>query len=365
METQGVASERWAPLHLTSEQDAADFINSSPNPERVRALRREELLLVAQKLELAFESSNAFPLANLICHHLCGTDLYDFVERKDNISVESEWSVRSEVLGSPVVKNNQFGNDQAARDHEFRMLQLESEREERRAQLEFERERLESEREQKKLEFEQRKLELELEKHKVDHEPRRPVVSGVSSEQHRLVPKFDEDHVAEFFQRFEKIAEGSGWPKERWSTLAQSVFCGKALRAFDALSFQESLDYETLKSAVLRTYELRPEAYRQKYRNSKKRPNETWTEFMKYQSDLFLAWIRSEKLEYNYCRLEELVKLEQFLSQMEPDLQMFISDKRVKTAEEAAVYADDYVLVRKQFKAKDKGHNRPPPTTNN
>ncbi|KAK3878763.1 hypothetical protein Pcinc_016574 [Petrolisthes cinctipes] len=171
METQGVASERWAPLHLTSEQDAADFINSSPNPERVRALRREELLLVAQKLELAFESSNAFPLANLICHHLCGTDLYDFVERKDNISVESEWSVRSEVLGSPVVKNNQFGNDQAARDHEFRMLQLESEREERRAQLEFERERLESEREQKKLEFEQRKLELELEKHKVDHEP--------------------------------------------------------------------------------------------------------------------------------------------------------------------------------------------------
>ncbi|KAK3895462.1 hypothetical protein Pcinc_000804 [Petrolisthes cinctipes] len=50
---------------------------------------------------------------------------------------------------------------------------------------------------------------------------------------------------------------------------------------------------------------------------------------------------------------------------MEPDLQMFISDKRVKTAEEAAVYADDYVLVRKQFKAKDKGQNRPPPTTNN
>lgn len=44
----------------------------------------------------------------------------------------------------------------------------------------------------------------------------------------KCVPKFDEDHVAEFFQRFEKIAEGSGWPKERWSTLSQSAFIGKA-----------------------------------------------------------------------------------------------------------------------------------------
>ncbi|KAK4315545.1 hypothetical protein Pmani_013236 [Petrolisthes manimaculis] len=48
-------------------------------------------------------------------------------------------------------------------------IQVESEREERRAQMELE----------------VRKLELEMEKYKVDHEPRRPVMSGVSSEQHR------------------------------------------------------------------------------------------------------------------------------------------------------------------------------------
>ncbi|KAK4324583.1 hypothetical protein Pmani_004794 [Petrolisthes manimaculis] len=183
METQGVASEKVAPLHIISEQDAAEFINSSPNPERVRALGREELLLVAQKLNIAIERSNAFSLANLICHHLCGTDLYEFVERKDNASVVSDLSAPTDLLEATIVQNNQFANDQAARDHEFRMLQYKMQVEERRAQRELV----------------VRKLELEMEKYKVDHEPRRPVMSGASSEQHRLVPKFDEDHVADFF----------------------------------------------------------------------------------------------------------------------------------------------------------------------
>ncbi|KAK4315524.1 hypothetical protein Pmani_013259 [Petrolisthes manimaculis] len=139
METQGVASEKVAPLHIISEQDATEFINSSPNPERVSALRREELLIVAQKLNIAIESSNAFSLGNLICHHLCGTDLYGFAERKDNASVVSDWSAPTDLLEATMVQNNQFANDQAARDHEFRMLQYKMQVEDRRAQLESER----------------------------------------------------------------------------------------------------------------------------------------------------------------------------------------------------------------------------------
>lgn len=60
-----------------------------------------------------------------------------------------------------------------------------------------------------------------------------------------------------------------------------------------------------------------------------------------------------------------MVKLEHFLSQLKPGLQLYLCDKRVKTIEEAAVYADDYVLVRTQFRSRDKGPNRPPSTTNN
>lgn len=40
----------------------------------------------------------------------------------------------------------------------------------------------------------------------------------------------------------------------------------KAQQAYSALSIEESEDYETVKGAILRTYELVPEAYRQRFR---------------------------------------------------------------------------------------------------
>ena len=52
--------------------------------------------------------------------------------------------------------------------------------------------------------------------------------------------------------------------------------------------------------------------------------------------------------------MKELIILENFKGKMEPDLQLFLADKKVKTAYEAAVYADNYYLVRKHVKPKGK-----------
>lgn len=41
---------------------------------------------------------------------------------------------------------------------------------------------------------------------------------------------------------------------------------GKAQEVCSTLSIEESLKYEVMKSAILRAYELVPEAYRQKFR---------------------------------------------------------------------------------------------------
>lgn len=116
-----MASEILASLHIIFEQDVAEFIAFNPNPERVNAMRREELLLGAQTFNIAIESSSVFPLANLICHHLSGTGEYDFVDKKDASAV-SEWSSRSDVHEVTVIQNTQ-SNDQVMRDFEFRMMQ--------------------------------------------------------------------------------------------------------------------------------------------------------------------------------------------------------------------------------------------------
>ncbi len=69
---------------------------------------------------------------------------------------------------------------------------------------------------------------------------------------------------------FERVAVSLNWPKEVWSLLLQCRLVGKAMEVFSTLSLEDRLQYETMKAAILRAYELVPEAYRQKFRNHRK-----------------------------------------------------------------------------------------------
>ena len=82
----------------------------------------------------------------------------------------------------------------------------------------------------------------------------------------RLVPPFQEK-VDKYFAHFEKVADSLNWPKESWVLLLQSVLVGKAQEIYGSLSVEQSSNYEHVKEAILKAYELVPEAYRQKFRN--------------------------------------------------------------------------------------------------
>lgn len=82
----------------------------------------------------------------------------------------------------------------------------------------------------------------------------------------RFVLSFNDKDVDKYFTLFERVANTLQWPKHVWTLLLQCVFTGKAQDAYSSLSSELSLDYEHVKKAVLRAYELVPEAYRQKFR---------------------------------------------------------------------------------------------------
>lgn len=79
-----------------------------------------------------------------------------------------------------------------------------------------------------------------------------------------LLPKSDEKDLDTFFTLFERVVKSSGWPDSHETLTLQCVFTGKAQGAFSALSAAESKQYAKVKAAVLKAYELIPEAYRQK-----------------------------------------------------------------------------------------------------
>ncbi len=63
---------------------------------------------------------------------------------------------------------------------------------------------------------------------------------------------------------FERVAGKLRWPRDMWALMLQSNLVGKAQDICAAMPIEDSLNYDLVKTAVLRAYELVPEAYRQK-----------------------------------------------------------------------------------------------------
>ena len=74
--------------------------------------------------------------------------------------------------------------------------------------------------------------------------------------------------MSKYFLHFEKVAQSLKWPTEAWTLLLQSGLVGKARAVYSALSIEESGQYEVVKMNILKAYELVPEAYRQRFRNT-------------------------------------------------------------------------------------------------
>ena len=79
------------------------------------------------------------------------------------------------------------------------------------------------------------------------------------------MPTFSETEVDKYFLHFEKVAYSLKWLRDLWMLLLQSKLVGKAKEAYSVPSIEESCQYEVVKVAVLKAYELVPEAYRQKF----------------------------------------------------------------------------------------------------
>lgn len=78
-----------------------------------------------------------------------------------------------------------------------------------------------------------------------------------------------------------------------------------------SLSLEDSFSYAKIKSAVLKAYELVPEAYRQRFRSWEKRSGQTYVEFARDLSTPFKRWLTALNVT-TFDGLCDLMILEQF-----------------------------------------------------
>ena len=163
----------------------------------------------------------------------------------------------------------------------------------------------------------------------------------------KLVPPFKEKDVDKYFAHFEKVADRLNWPKDMHTLLLQSVLVGKAQEVYSAFPVDKCADYDLVKAAILKAYELVPEAYRQTFRDLQKKETETYVEFAYEKKILFDKWCRSRKIEEDVEKLRQLILLEEFKGSMPYAVKTHLEEQNVTELDKAAILADDYVLTDK------------------
>ncbi len=150
--------------------------------------------------------------------------------------------------------------------------------------------------------------------------------------------------VDAYFVAFERIAGKLKWPNDMWALLLQCSLTGKAQEICASLPIEQSLDYNVLKAAVLREYELVPEAYHQKFRAHAKSARQTHVEFAREKRVMFEKWCLSSKTT-TFEQLQELILLEDFKTCLPEGVVVHLNERKVTSLLDATVLADEFVLT--------------------
>lgn len=160
-----------------------------------------------------------------------------------------------------------------------------------------------------------------------------------------LVKLMDGDDIEAFLTTFERLMEAYGVEEDRWAFKLAPQLTGKAQQAYAALPTEEAKRYQDLKQAILHRYDINAETYRQRFRKTKKSQEESYRELVVRQQDLLGKWMKECT---NLAELRETIVMEQFLNAVPTEVQVWVKERKPKTAKEAGELADQYDQAQRQ-----------------
>ncbi|KAJ8353526.1 hypothetical protein SKAU_G00210930 [Synaphobranchus kaupii] len=120
---------------------------------------------------------------------------------------------------------------------------------------------------------------------------------------------------------------------------------GKAQSAFVAMSPTQTGDYDLIKEAVLKKYQIHAETDHQRFRSMETPADYSPQELYTRLKDLFCKWVKYDR-SGKEAIMETLV-LEQFLRVLYPEVRTWVKDYDPTTAAGAATLVESYTTARK------------------
>ncbi|XP_068250718.1 uncharacterized protein [Palaemon carinicauda] len=248
-------------------------------------------------------------------------------------------------LGMKTAEAEEFIAKQQARED------ILAEREEKRFQLElaekekdriFKLECLEREREEKE---EVRKHELAKSELR-----NRGAIGGVDSKNvisSPKIPPFDEkiDEIDVYMNRFEKLAEYHKWGQNDYGTMLGTLLRGRALIVYCELDPAIARNYQELKAALLKAFQVNPQVYRKKFREGYIETNESFVQYSYRSRQNFDKWLQLADVNKSYDDVCDFMIMDQLLANSSRDLRTFLLERVCENSHEMALAADRHLIA--------------------
>ena len=155
----------------------------------------------------------------------------------------------------------------------------------------------------------------------------------------------ERDDIEAYVATFERTMTAYEVNRQRWVYKLAPQLSGKAQQAYAAMSSEEAVDYERVKAAILKRYDINEETYRLRFRSVMKSLDESHREVAVRVKDLAKKWLKQQATAE---AVVEVVAQEQLLNTLPSNVRVWVRERKPTTCLEAGQLADDYAQARRQ-----------------
>ncbi|XP_052763944.1 uncharacterized protein LOC128205922 [Mya arenaria] len=197
---------------------------------------------------------------------------------------------------------------------------------------------MEREHERERMAHEKPLKEMEVRDVKSEHRERTNYVKAPK------LLSFNEtrDQMDSYLNRFERYASSHKWDKSTWALNLSALLKGKALDVYARLPCDHSLNYDVLKTALLKRFDLTEDGFRHKFRSSLPEYGETFLQFINRLSGYADRWNELSKTERTFEAVRDLLLREQILNICTKDLALFLREHVPRDVATMVTLADQF-----------------------
>ena len=162
------------------------------------------------------------------------------------------------------------------------------------------------------------------------------------------LPYFEEskDKMDSYLSRFEKYATANKWDKNVWAAYLSALLKGGAVDVYDRLSTEDAADYDKLKDALLKNFDMTERGFRKKFRYSRPERSETFIQFCSCLCSYLNKWLTMAKVEKSFEAVCDFMARDQFLEACSRELFVHLKPKAFENLDAMAKEADLFAEAR-------------------